>query len=76
MRQLRKDRGGFSQERLAFEAGFDPSFLGRLERGETGVTVATIAAICRALRVTLEQFFEAFDRPFGIQGPRRMRRES
>jgi len=74
VRQLRMASGRLSQEQLAFRAGFDPSFLGRLERGETGVTVATLAAICKALGVTLREFFESFDRPFGVQGPRRRRR--
>jgi len=74
VRQLRLAHGRLSQERLAFQAGFDPSFIGRLERGETGVTVSTLAAICKTLGLTLREFFAAFDRPFGVQGPRRRRR--
>ena len=76
VRQLRTAHGRMSQERLAFQAGFDPSFVGRLERGETGVTVATLAAICKVLDLTLGEFFESFDRPFGMQGPRRRRRRT
>lgn len=76
MRQLRTAHGGLSQERLAFQAGFDASFIGRLERGETGVTVSTLAAICRSLDLTLREFFDSFDRPFGVQGPRRRRRST
>lgn len=74
VRELRRARGRLSQERLAFQAGFDPSFIGRLERGGTGATVETIAAICGALGVPLREFFQAFDRPSGLRGPRRRRR--
>ena len=74
VRELRRTHGRISQERLAFHAGFDPSFVGRLERGETGVTVETIATICRALGVTLRVFFDPFDRRYGVRGPRRRRR--
>lgn len=73
VRELRHLRGHLSQERLAFRAGFDPSFLGRVERGSTGVTVETVAAICRALGVTLREFFQPFERSYGVQGPRRRR---
>jgi transcriptional regulator with XRE-family HTH domain len=74
VRELRRIRGRLSQERLAFQAGFDPSFIGRLERGDTGVTVETVAAICGALGITLREFFQPFDRPSGLRGPRRRRR--
>ncbi len=76
VRELRIDHGRLSQERLAFQAGFDPSFVGRLERGETGVTVSTLSAVCRALGLTLREFFQPFDRPFGVQGPRRRPRRA
>ena len=73
VRELRRLHGRVSQEQLAFQAGFDPSFVGRLERGKTGVTVETLAAVCRALGITLRDFFQPFERSYGIQGPRRRR---
>jgi transcriptional regulator with XRE-family HTH domain len=74
VRELRRDCGELSQERLAYRAGFDPSFVGRLERGTTGATVETVAVICKALGITLNQFFEPFERTYALQGPRRIRR--
>ena len=73
VRELRHTCGQLSQERLAYRAGFDPSFVGRLERGKTGATVETVAIICKALGITLQQFFQPFERPYAVQGPRRKR---
>jgi len=57
LRVLREDAGISSQEKLADEAGVHRTYVGRLERGETGVTVESLAAILRALGVCLAQFF-------------------
>lgn len=76
VRELRHLKGHLSQERLAFRTGSDPSFLGRVERGATGVTVETVAILCRALGVTLREFFQPFERPYGLRGPRRRRQSS
>ena len=52
-RQLR----GWSQERLALQAGINPAFLGHLERGLKSPTVTTLEKIVYALEITLEDLF-------------------
>jgi transcriptional regulator with XRE-family HTH domain len=71
--ELRDAQEGLTQERLAERSGLHVSFVARAERGETAVTVDSLAALCNALGVTLADFFESLDRPFRVQGPRRKR---
>lgn len=52
-RQLR----GWSQERLALQAGINPAFLGHLERGLKSPTVTTLEKIVFALKITMEDLF-------------------
>lgn len=47
-----------SQERLAYDAGVDRSYLGGLERGEENPTVDTLERLCGALSVKLSAIFE------------------
>lgn len=60
VRDLRRARG-YSQIHLADFAMLHRTFIGRVERGETNVTVATLERICAALNITLQDFFRAFD---------------
>lgn len=76
LRELRLARKGLSQERLAERAGLHFTFVARVERGESAVTVDTVAALCRALGITLAEFFQPLTRSFDIKGPRRKRRTS
>jgi len=73
VRELRCQQGTLSQEALAARAGFHRTFVGKVDRGETAVTVDNIAGLCSALEVTLAQFFEPFDQQQRIKGPRRNR---
>lgn len=41
VRAIRKSKG-YSQERLAHEAGIDRSYLGKVERGEVNITIEKI----------------------------------
>lgn len=52
IRATRKAQG-LSQEALAHRAGLDRSFLGRIERNESNMTLGTIAIIAHALDVTV-----------------------
>lgn len=52
-RQMR----GWSQERLALQAGINPAFLGHLERGLKSPTVTTLEKIVFALKITMEDLF-------------------
>lgn len=52
--RLAKD---LSQEDLAFRAGIHRTYLGGIERGERNPALKNIAAIARALGVTLSELF-------------------
>ena len=73
VRELR-DLHGLTQERLANEASLHPVFVSRVERGATGVTVDTVAALCGVMGVTLAEFFEPFTQVPKVRGPGRRRR--
>lgn len=38
-----------SQEGLAYEAGLDRSYVGRIERGEHNLTFVSLVRLCRAM---------------------------
>jgi transcriptional regulator with XRE-family HTH domain len=73
LRQLREAKGDLSQERLAAQAGFHRTFVGKLERGESAATVDSIAALCAALDSSLADFFAPFQEVPKLRGPRRRR---
>ena len=73
LRELRHAEVELSQEKLAARAGFHRTYVGKLERGETATTVDSLAALCAALGLTLADFFEPFDQPIKLRGPRRRR---
>lgn len=54
VRELRK-RAGLSQQALAAAAGVDQSAISRIERGQRDVSLTTLAAIARALRVPMKR---------------------
>ncbi len=58
--ELRKARGR-SLARLAAECGCSQSFLSQLERDLTSVSIPVLEAICRALSVSLSQFFAGLE---------------
>jgi transcriptional regulator with XRE-family HTH domain len=56
LRRIRVRRG-LSQERLAFDAGVDRSYVGGLERSEENPTVDVLDRLARTLAVPLAEFF-------------------
>jgi transcriptional regulator with XRE-family HTH domain len=48
LRELRKERG-ISQEQLAFESGYHPTYIGQLERGKKSPSLRAILRIAGAL---------------------------
>ena len=54
VRQLRLRRG-WSQEKLASEAGLHRTYVGSVERGERNVSLDNIVAIARALGVSVQE---------------------
>ncbi len=71
LRELRLKAGITSQEALAHKAKVHRTYVGRLERGESGVTVETLAAILAALGVSLGEFFKPFKQVVRPRTPRR-----
>ena len=71
LRQLRVETGAGSQMDLAHEAGVHPTYVGRLERGESGVTVESLALVLAAMGVSLRDFFKDFAVPIRPRGPRK-----
>lgn len=55
LRALRK-RAGITQEQLAERLGVDPTFVGRLERGQRGAHWRTIRRILTALDTSVGDF--------------------
>lgn len=62
LRAIRKSKG-FSQERLAYDAGIDRSYLGKVERGEVNLTIERLYLLAGCLQcspkelvVDLEEF--------------------
>ena len=70
LRELRLEAGISSQESLAHKAGVHRTYVGRLERGESGVTVEALAAILAALGVSLGEFFRPFKKVVRPRTPR------
>lgn len=65
VRELRLARGITSQEKLGeLASDLHRTFIGRVERGETNISIESLASITRALGVSLAEFFE----PFGDAG--------
>lgn len=71
LRILRLKKGIVSQEKLGELAGVHRTYVGRLERGETGVTVDTLAAILSSLSISLAEFFRPLTGNFRPRTPRR-----
>lgn len=57
IRALRQSRG-LSQEKLAFKAGLNTSFLGQVERGQKSPTIETLYKISSALDARLDELFQ------------------
>jgi transcriptional regulator with XRE-family HTH domain len=57
IRHLRTEKG-LSQEQLAELADLHRTFIGRIERGETNVTLENIKKLSRGLRVHIAKLFE------------------
>ena len=60
LRELRARAGLYSQERLAHLAGVHRTYVGRLERGDSGVTLDMLAAVLTPMSVSLAEFFRPF----------------
>ena len=63
VRELREARGIASQEKLGeLASDLHRTFIGRVERGETNISIENLEAITRALGVSLAEFFKPFNK--------------
>jgi transcriptional regulator with XRE-family HTH domain len=69
-RNIRRIRvaNGIAQERLAFDAGVDRSYLGGMERGEENPTVDVLDRIAATLAVSLQELFAELTTDDGCRG--------
>jgi XRE family transcriptional regulator, regulator of sulfur utilization len=67
LRSLRK-RAGMTQEQVAERLGVDPTFIGRLERGQRGAHWRTIRRILAAVDASVSDFANEID---AAERPRR-----
>lgn len=51
---------GMSQEELAARAGVHRTYIGMLERAEKNITLENIVKVCKALGLTMSEFFKDF----------------
>lgn len=56
IRRKRKEQN-LSQEALAYEAGIDRAYLGKIERGEKNITVLKLLQICDTLKISVRELF-------------------
>ena len=59
LRRLRTERG-WSQERLAAEAGVTLNYVGNLERGEQGPSLYVLIKLARALQIDVPTLLADF----------------
>jgi transcriptional regulator with XRE-family HTH domain len=60
LREIRKERGS-SQEALAFDSGYHPTYIGQLERGAKSPSLRTIVSLAAALGVAPSDFLKRFE---------------
>jgi transcriptional regulator with XRE-family HTH domain len=60
IRELRKTRA-LSLAQLAAQCDCSQSFLSQLERGLTSISIPVLGSVCRALSVTLSEFFAGLE---------------
>jgi len=65
--ELRKarDEAGLSQERLAFEAGVDRTYLSELENNHKSPTLEMLFRICEALKVPASEIVRRMEQSKG-----------
>lgn len=56
--QKRRKELGFSQEELAFRAGFHRTYIGMIERAERNITLSNIKRLADALQTNIKELFD------------------
>lgn len=55
--RLLREKAGWSQNKLAYEAGVSQSFINQIEAGQKQPSYEVLRNICAALGLTLSEFF-------------------
>lgn len=55
--QIRKDNIKLSQQKFAYEADIERSFLTHIEKGRKNISVGTLERILTALEISFQDFF-------------------
>jgi transcriptional regulator with XRE-family HTH domain len=66
IRQVRTERG-YSQERLAHEAGIDRSHMSRIERDRANPQFETLLKICDLLEISLTELVSRVESNLGLK---------
>ena len=61
LQEVRKEQG-FSQETLAFESGYHPTYISQLERGVKGPSLHTVVNLAVTLKVSAAQVVERVEK--------------
>ena len=56
--QQRRKELGFSQEELAFRAGFHRTYIGMIERAERNITLSNLKKLADALKIKIKDLFD------------------
>ena len=64
LRDIRKERG-LSQETLAFESGYHPTYIGQLERGQKSPSLRTIMNLAGVLDTPGSEMLRRVEARFG-----------
>jgi transcriptional regulator with XRE-family HTH domain len=73
LRDVRKERG-LSQETLAFESGYHPTYIGQLERGQKSPSLRTIMNLAMALGTPGSAILLRVEAQLGKMAPEKRKR--
>ena len=65
LREARKERG-LSQEKLAFETGYDRTFISRMERGLTQPSLVSLIKIAKACGKPVSELIKPLENKLGF----------
>jgi transcriptional regulator with XRE-family HTH domain len=74
VREIRKSRN-ISQEQLAFDAGFDRTYVSMMERGVCSPTIRTVVRLAGVLKVTPSEIVARMEARLA-KGPKSQRKSS
>ena len=72
LRDIRKERG-LTQEALAFESGYHPTYIGQLERGQKSPSLRTIIVLAATLDTVGSEMLRRIEARMSASPERRRR---